>query len=61
MKQVFLQPKNTKELANRILIKRGEHVITKHIKKIKQYFAWIHMMELCFTIIGLKLAKALNS
>ena len=24
--------KNTKELANRILIKRGEHVITKHIK-----------------------------
>lgn len=24
--------KNTKELANRILIKRGEHIITKHIK-----------------------------
>ena len=25
--------KNTEELANRILIKRGEHIITKHIKK----------------------------
>ena len=52
-KLVFLQLRIQKNLRIEYLIKEVSMQLP-NIFKIKQYFAWIHMMELCFTIIGLK-------